>query len=163
MSSSELIVRKANYQDQTDGDAIVSLLDSYAKDPMGGGEVLEDEVLKNIVDILSKYPTAFTILAYLDNQPIGLVNCFETLSTFRAKPLVNIHDVVVIDKFRRQGIAEKMFQAVEQEAKARGACKLTLEVLEGNQPAKALYMKQGFKGYELDPKMGHALFWQKEI
>ena len=158
-----LEIKQADYHDEKDAAAIVMLLDGYARDPMGGGKPLDEEVLNNIVSTLADYPTAFTILAYVDDQPVGLINCFESLSTFRGKPLLNIHDVVIIDACRRQGIAEKMFLAVEREAKSRGACKLTLEVLEGNEPARVLYQKQGFKGYELDPKMGHALFWQKEL
>jgi hypothetical protein len=40
---------------------------------------------------------------------------------------------------------------------------VTLEVLEGNQIAKNAYIKFGFAGYELDPKMGKALFWEKPL
>ena len=43
----------------------------------------------------------------------------------------------------------------------RGACKLTLEVLDGNAPARALYRRLGFAAYQLDPAMGHAQFLQK--
>jgi hypothetical protein len=38
---------------------------------------------------------------------------------------------------------------------------MTLEVLEGNRVAQAVYKSQGFAGFELDPKMGKAMFWQK--
>ena len=47
---------------------------------------------------------------------------------------------------------------VEEIAKAKGCCKITLEVLSNNEVAKASYSKYGFKGYELDPKVGHAIF-----
>jgi hypothetical protein len=39
----------------------------------------------------------------------------------------------------------------------------SLEVLEGNKSAQAAYKASGFDGYELDPKMGKALFWQKKL
>lgn len=46
-------------------------------------------------------------------------------------------------------------------AQQRGYCKMTLEVLQANQSAQALYRKVGFAGYTLDPSQGQALFWQK--
>jgi hypothetical protein len=39
----------------------------------------------------------------------------------------------------------------------------SLEVFEGNETAKNSYQKFGFDGYELDPKVGKALFWQKAL
>ena len=54
-------------------------------------------------------------------------------------------------------------EKVEEIAISKGCCKLTLEVLSGNAVAKASYEKFGFSGYELDPKVGNALFWQKSL
>jgi hypothetical protein len=36
-------------------------------------------------------------------------------------------------------------------------------VLTGNIAAKGAYRKAGFEGYELDPAVGKAEFWQKKI
>ena len=55
-------------------------------------------------------------------------------------------------------IAEEL---VERLARERGCCKVTLEVLEGNTSAQAAYRRAGFEGYQLDPLMGRAMFWQK--
>lgn len=52
---------------------------------------------------------------------------------------------------------------VEHLARTRGACKLTLEVLEGNQSAARLYAASGFEVYPLDPAMGRANFLQKGL
>jgi len=54
-----------------------------------------------------------------------------------------------------------MFAEVEAIARERGACKLTLEVLDGNASARAAYRRLGFAAYQLDPTMGHAQFLQK--
>ncbi len=112
---------------------------------------------------LSRRPHAFSVLCYIDGRPAGLVNCFEGFSTFRCKPLVNIHDVVVIDEFRGRGVSRKMLQRVEAIARQRGCCKLTLEVLEGNEAARRAYRRYGFSGYQLDPAAGQALFWEKHL
>ena len=56
-----------------------------------------------------------------------------------------------------------MLGKVELLARDRGCCKLTLEVLEGNAVARSAYEKFGFTGYELDPAMGKAHFWEKKL
>ena len=103
------------------------------------------------------------MLAFIAGEPVGLVNCFEGFSTFACRPLVNVHDVVVIAAVRGQGISQKMLAKVEEIARQRGCCKITLEVLEGNEAAKGAYRKLGFSDYQLDPQMGRALFWQKAL
>ena len=142
---------------------LMTCLKAYALDPMGGGEALTENVQKNLVSALKNQNNVFSVLAYVGNKTAGLINCVEGFSTFNAKPLVNIHDAVVIKEFRGQGLTAKMFALVEAVAKEKGCCKLTLEVLQGNQVAKNAYEKIGFSGYELDPEMGQAVFWQKKL
>jgi len=139
------------------------LLNSYACDPMGGGEALATTVKDNLVKTLAKRTDVFTILCYVDEQPAGLINCIEGFSTFNCKPVMNIHDVIVLAEYRGQGLSTKMLAEVEALASFRGCCKLTLEVLEGNKIAKSSYQKFGFAGYELDPEIGKAMFWEKKI
>ena len=50
---------------------------------------------------------------------------------------------------------------MEALARERGACKLTLEVLQGNTAARTLYQRLGFTDYQLAPAMGHAQFLHK--
>ncbi len=153
----------ADYENPQQGEDLVMLLDAYAKDPMGGGEGLSEHVKQELVKTLAKRNDVFTILCYVDDEPAGLINCIEGFSTFNCKPVMNIHDVTVLEKFRGQGLSTKMLDEVEALALFRGCCKLTLEVLEGNEVAKQSYQKFGFSGYELDPKLGKAMFWEKKI
>jgi GNAT superfamily N-acetyltransferase len=139
----------------------VQLLDEYARDPMGGGAPLCDDIKAQLVPALAACASAVSFIAFSDGVAVGLLNGFETLSTFRARPLFNIHDVIVARDWRRRGIAQHLFAATEQFARARGCCKLTLEVLEGNSVARALYSDLGFSGYSLLAEMGNALFLQK--
>lgn len=143
--------------------AIVALLNAYALDIMGGGVALSPFVQANLVAELQKRDTALAILAFVGQQPAGLMICIEGFSTFACQPLLNIHDVTVLPAYRSLGIARQMLAKAEQIARQRGCCKLTLEVLEGNAAARALYASCGFAGYALDPQMGNALFWQKKI
>lgn len=154
-------VRRADYASPSDAAAIVSLLDAYACDPAGGGEALSDFARANLVPQLAARPQAFSVLAFEGDVPVGLVNCIEGFSTFKCKPLVNVHDVAVLASHRGRGIAEQMLALAETIAVGRGAVKMTLEVLSGNAPAVRLYTRIGYAGYQLDPALGTAQFLQK--
>ena len=156
-------VCRVDYADPAHAQALVALLDAYAHDPMGGGAGLSDYAKTYVVAGLASRPQAFSVLALAQDAaqtPVGLVNCIEGFSTFAAKPLVNIHDVIVLPDWRGQGVAGAMLEAVTQIARERGACKLTLEVLSGNQKALRTYAKLGFNAYQLDPEAGTAQFLQ---
>jgi len=156
-------VRRADYADAADAAAIVMLLDAYARDPAGGNEPLSDFAKERLVPELAARPQAYSILAFDGDAPVGLVNCIEGFSTFKCKPLVNVHDVAVLPSHRGRGIAETMLAEAERLARERGAVKMTLEVLSGNVSALKLYRRVGYEGYQLDPAMGTANFMQKWI
>ncbi|SEA48396.1 GNAT family N-acetyltransferase [Alkalimonas amylolytica] len=156
-------VRPVNYRDPQQASQLVYLLNQYALDPMGGAEPLAEQVQAELVSKLAERSDTFSFIAYEDGEPVGLINCVEGFSTFAARPLLNIHDIAVVAASRGKGISTLLLKAAEQLAQARNCCKLTLEVLEGNTVAKASYQKFGFAGYELDPAMGQAVFWQKKL
>ena len=158
---SDLRLCRADYHNPVHAAALVQLLDAYAQDPAGGGEALSDFAKANLAKALAARPQAFSVLAFADEQPVGLINCIEGFSTFACRPLVNVHDVAVLAGFRGQRVGEQMLALVEQIAQERGACKLTLEVLAGNASAIRLYERVGFAGYQLDPAMGQAQFFHK--
>ena len=157
-------ISRVDYADPVHAQALVALLDAYAQDPMGGGAGLSDYAKTHVVAGLASRAQAFSVLAFAPDAaqtPVGLVNCIEGFSTFAAKPLVNVHDVIVLPDWRGRGVAGAMLGAVIQIARERGACKLTLEVLSGNQKALRAYTKIGFDAYQLDPQAGSAQFLQK--
>jgi ribosomal protein S18 acetylase RimI-like enzyme len=142
-------------------DALVMLLNAYAQDPMGGGEPLADEVKARLCDDMSARPTMASFIAWLEDAPVGLVNCVEGFSTFKSRPLMNIHDLAVLPGHRGLGIGQALMQAAQTHAQARGCCKLTLEVLTGNTRALRSYAQFGFEPYTLDPAAGQASFMHK--
>ena len=103
------------------------------------------------------------MLAFVYGEAAGLANCFEGFSTFAGTPLVNVHDVSVVDTFRGLGLSQKMLLKVEDIARERDCCKITLEVLEGNPVAQGSYRKFGFSDGQLDPAHGRMLFWNKYL
>lgn len=146
-----------------DGEALLALLQAYASDTMGGGSPLPQTVAENLLPQLEQRRDYFGVIAFIDEIPAGLVNCFEGFSTFAARPLMNIHDVIVAPAYRGKGLSQRMLNVVEQRAQERGCCKLTLEVLSNNRVAQGAYRKFGFASYQLYPEAGQALFWQKKI
>jgi ribosomal protein S18 acetylase RimI-like enzyme len=159
----DLSIAPVGFRNPDDGAALVHVLDCYARDPMGGGEPLAQGVREQLPAALAGFPGAFAFLARLGERAVGAAVCFMGFSTFAARPVVNIHDVCVLAPHRGRGIASALFKRIEDEARARGACKITLEVLSGNDNAKRLYKSLGYGDYTLDPEAGHALFWQKRL
>ncbi|MDH5485087.1 MAG: GNAT family N-acetyltransferase [Gammaproteobacteria bacterium] len=158
-----LEIVEADLSNPQHAQALVELLDAYALDPMGGGTGLSDYCKQQLVQKLQQRDDAVVILAFNNNQAVGLLNAFEGFSTFACQPLLNIHDVYVAPAVRKRGIAQNLFEKTEAIARSRGCCKLTLEVLSENYPAQAAYIKSGFNAYQLDPEKGSAVFWQKVI
>ena len=141
-------VVEADYADPTHRDGIVHIIDSYASEPIGGGTSLAPEVRERLPDALRDHPTARVLLAIdSDGRPVGVAACFLGLSTFQARPLLNIHDLAVLPEWRGRGVGRALLEGVEALARSEGCGKLTLEVLEENERARGLYASFGFSDY----------------
>ncbi|HOB67564.1 GNAT family N-acetyltransferase [Ottowia sp.] len=161
MSAAPPVVRAVDYRDEAHRTALVALLQAYARDPMGGGVPLPDDVRSRLCDDLAALPAAASFIAWQGDAAVGLANTFESYSTFKARPLLNVHDLVVLPAHRARGVGQALLSACEAHARARGCCKLTLEVLSGNQRALRSYQRFGFAPYVLDPAEGEAVLMQK--
>ncbi|HEX7237003.1 MAG TPA: GNAT family N-acetyltransferase, partial [Gammaproteobacteria bacterium] len=120
-------VREADFDDDRDVEGFIAVLDSYASSPVGGGRPLAPDVRERLVPMLREHPTALVLLAFVDEVPVGIAVCFFGLSTFRARPLLNIHDLAVLPQYRGKGVGTALLNAVEDRARRKGCCKLTLE------------------------------------
>lgn len=140
-----IAIREADFDDPVHRDGIVAVLGSYAADPVGGGEPLAADVRARLVAGLRSHPTTLVLMAFDDAEPVGVAICFRGFSTFQARPLLNVHDLAVIPEYRGRKIGHRLLAAAEQQARERGCCKLTLEVLENNGRARTLYERFGFR------------------
>lgn len=163
LPQSAVTVRRADYADPADSARVVTLLDCYARDPMGGGKPLSAEARERLVPGLAAHPGAFSLLAFGEGKVVGLANCLTSFSTFAARPVINIHDMVVLYSARGQGAGRAMMIAIEAEARAIRACRITLEVMARNDVAKGLYASMGYSDFSLDPDAGTAQFWEKKL
>lgn len=173
-----LTIRAINWTDPQQVAVWLDLLDHYACSRAGGGKPLRPAVRDALPAQLARRPGTVVLLAWVgpapeqwpepgrrscpdDHHAVGLLNAFEGFSTFAAAPLLNVHDLAVHQHWQRRGIARALLRAAEQEAMARACSKLTLEVLQHNHAARALYAGCGYQPYALDPAMGEALLLQR--
>lgn len=140
----ELNIVEADFNKKKHTDAFLTVTNEYAKDPMGLGTELSDEVKESLIDEIIKFPVWFSFIAFYDKEPAGIANCIYSFSTFNAAKVINIHDLAVLKTFRSKGIGEALIAEVEKKAKKTNCCKITLEVREDNR-ARNLYERMDFK------------------
>jgi GNAT superfamily N-acetyltransferase len=143
----EIEILEADFTDPVHCAAIIDVLNTYATDPVGGGEPLRPDVRERLVPGLRDHPTAVVLLAFLGRRPVGIAVCFVGFTTFQARPLLNIHDLAVVPEHRGTGIGRLLLAAAEVRAQRRGCCKLTLEVQDDNRRARTLYERFGFTDF----------------
>jgi ribosomal protein S18 acetylase RimI-like enzyme len=124
--------------------ALIELINAYLKDAMGEGRTLTADMEVTLLSGLIGQANALIFFAEYNSSIIGLAACFFGFSTFYAKKLINIHDLIVLPEYRRRKVAEKIILFVEKKARDMDCCKLTLEVRADNIKAMGLYKKLGF-------------------
>jgi ribosomal protein S18 acetylase RimI-like enzyme len=142
---------------------VVTVLDTYASDPVGGGKPLAPDVRQRLVPALREHPTALVLLAFDGDEPVGIAVCFFGFSTFKARPLLNIHDLAVIPSYRGQGVGPALLRAAEEHARGKDCCRLTLEVQDDNSRARAVYRRFGFEDYVLGDESAPTRFLVKPL
>lgn len=140
-----LIIVEADLADPRHQEAVLAMVNAYARDPMGNGQDLPESVRQALIPGLRRHPTSLIFLAFDGQEPVGIAVCFLGFSTFAARPLINIHDLAVIPAYRGRGVGRRLLQRVEAKGRELGCCKLTLEVREDNHTAQQLYRRVGFK------------------
>lgn len=156
--SGEII--RVDLNNQQHAETLLHLLDQYARDPMGGAAPLSPDVLENLIERLQQVDPFRGLLAQVDGQFVGLANCFLGFSTFKARPLINIHDLAVAPQARGHGVGSALLQAVDQLAKEEACAFVTLEVRADNR-ARKLYLRHGF--VEGDSATDAMSFFKKPI
>lgn len=162
VGESNIEVVEADLNRPSHARAVVEMIDAYSRDIMGNQEPLPVDVRERLVPELSAQPRALVLLAFDGKRPVGIAIAFGGFSTFAARPLLNLHDLAVVAEYRKRGIGRRLLEAVEHHARARGCCKVTLEVLERN-PAQRLYAAMGYATPAYDNEAGRALFLAKPL
>lgn len=154
-------VRPADLSDPADAKAVVAMLDAYARDPLGMSGPLPAEVRSVLIDRLKDVPH-WIGLARQGETPVGIAVCFFGFSTFRARPLLNLHDFAVVPEARGLGVGKVLMESVIAAAREGGCCKVTLEVRSDNDRAKRLYAGAGFSSLDTDCDASFE-FWKRDV
>lgn len=141
-------IRDAKLDDSADGAALLEIIDSYARGPGGQRAPLSEQARANLAKGLVEHPSATAVLALADGRAVGAAVCVWGFSTFAGRPCVNICDFAVLPEYQRRGLGGLLLEEVERRARARGCCKITLEVHDSNRDAKRLYERTGFGPWE---------------
>jgi ribosomal protein S18 acetylase RimI-like enzyme len=162
MSEHPVTIERVDYGDSRHGAAMRFLLLDYAADVTAASEPMDPGSFDRLPQLLAEFPTAFSVLAFRDQQPVGLTNCFFGFSTFLLRPLVNVHDIMVTGQARGLGVAGLLLGEVERIARQGGCCRITLEVLDENTAARRAYEKFGFDRTPYHPE-NDTLFLEKQL
>lgn len=155
--TNKVTVRPVKFDNPDDATHYIELLDAYARDPMGGGAPLPRDVRDRLPNELAQHPTAHALFAEVDATPVGFATCFLGYSTFRARPLLNIHDIAILPEWRGRAVAKALLDAITELARSLDCCRVTLEVREDNPRAQHVYRTAGFEPADC------SLFMQKMI
>ena len=137
-------IDQADLANAKDQQTILRLLNEYASLLMGREEALPSEVTQALMPALQAHPACTVFLAKVDEQAVGVATCFRGFSTFKARPLLNIHDLAVARGFQNRGIGSLLIDRACSYARTANCCAVTLEV-QANNPARRLYASKGFQ------------------
>jgi len=137
---------------------LIKLLNDYMCDPMGKNAEMEEGFASKIIAGLKAYTCYLGFFVLLDDQFAGLANCNHNFSTFKAKPILNIHDFIITPEFRNIDAGQFLLAGIINFASQNGYCRINLEVREDNLNAKSLYKKMGFS--DCVPRM---MFWERML
>lgn len=158
----DVCVRSGNLHAPLDQQAVLELLNLYASRLPGRMRELPTDVTDQLIPALSIRSGSHLFLAETSKRIVGLALCFDGFSTFRASPLLNLHDLTVHPQFQRQGIGDKLLLAVIHFARQANYCAVTLEVMADN-PARRLYARHGFESLQGECAGHLTLFGKLEL
>lgn len=150
MLSPEANIRLIDWTQPLECQAYLALTQNYATHPMGQGKLLPPEIADELVPRLQAITHARVFIAWNGETPLGIATCFVGFSTFKARELINVHDLAVHSDHRGLGIGKMLLQHVQMYAQQNGYCAVTLEVRNDNTHARKLYQQLGFKDLD-DP------------
>src|SRR5258705_5941573 len=119
-ASSPIQIVEADLRLPQHQDAVLAMVDAYSRDAMGEAKPLDPDVRARLIPGLQKHPTTLIFLAFDGDRPVGAAVCFIGFSSFAAKPLINIHDFVVLTASRGQSDGRSLLDGVEGRATGPG-------------------------------------------
>jgi|SRR5690625_1129609 len=86
-----------------------------------------------------KHPEFYGFAAFVGSELAGIAHVIEHSNCWTKEPYAYLQDLFVAPKFRQQGIARALMQAIYDQTKSRGCARVWWLTHESNQPAVSLY------------------------
>ena len=106
-------IRTAQY---LDAKAVLALAKAFAT-----SFVVEDQAFFGVFSKLLASPQAHVAVAEIDRQLVGYILGFEHETFFANGAVTWVEEIMVSERFRRQGIGQVLMQAIETWAAQRGS------------------------------------------
>jgi GNAT superfamily N-acetyltransferase len=106
-------IRTAQY---LDAKAVLALAKAFAT-----SFVVEDQAFFGVFPKLLTLPQAHVAVAEMDRQLVGYILGFEHETFFANGHVTWVEEIMVSERFRRQGIGQLLMQAIETWAAQRGS------------------------------------------
>lgn len=103
--------------------------------------LISEETLRE--SLFGSRPYAETLLAFLDDKPIGFCLFFHNYSTFLGKPGLYLEDLYIQPEYRNRGYGKLILARLAAIAIERGCGRFEWAVLDWNEPSIAFYRKIG--------------------
>ncbi len=155
-----VLVREINYENREDVHSLIQMLHDFQQ---GIRKTAPLPVDAAVVESLRQLGHAKVYLCEVDGNRAGMAICFRGFSTFHNKELLNVHDLYVRPQYQGKGLGGKMLDFIEQDCRAMGFCRVTLEVSGDNAGALGLYRKKGYFGNDVGDPYGQSFAMKKEL
>ena len=83
------------------------------------------------------------LAAYVDGEMVGALAAYELVKFEAERSEIYIYDLAVVERYRRQGVATALIEALKPIALDRGAWVIFVQADPPDEPAVALYEKLG--------------------
>jgi ribosomal protein S18 acetylase RimI-like enzyme len=133
-----LSIRRANLADL---DAVAPLFDAYRRfyDQPGDLARARDFLRERL-----ERDESVVLLAQIDGRPAGFTQLYRMFSSVRTTRTYILNDLFVAGDARRRGVARALLDAAARFAREDGAAGISLETMQDNAPARALYRAAGW-------------------
>ena len=120
------------------------ILNLYSNDGQEPNDYMSREKIRPTLNRVLTHPDHLRIEVFKEqNQLIGYALLYSFWSNEYGGMVLNLDELYVMPLFRSRGISSLYIQSLKE--KSHDYVLLTLEVMPGNEKAKALYTRLGFK------------------
>jgi ribosomal protein S18 acetylase RimI-like enzyme len=126
-----------------EADDVAALIVAFSEH-LGGSEPTLESARSSVARLLEDPGTEFLLASDGDGPPAAVLQLRFRWSVWKGAPDAWLEDLFVRAEARRSGLGDALVRLAIERAAARGARRIELDCFEDNEPALALYERNGF-------------------